>query len=330
MLINKEKNIFLTAPSGMFPSITVAKNCARSLQAFLKYKFEKENIKENTVMIGVSNVNGKKAHYIPMKNGVGRPKRVLTGDVENCFVDPHLHILISGDKAEDISADIIDYLIDKSIEYGAHVGARIWKNYIKTDYEVAIVDYYIEKQSFSTLGVNRSKKYTEEDELQVDDAIIDEYFSDDDSEEFINNEQESERLDLLEYLEDSKVVTEVEANAESKQDSFKFDGFSCSDINNTVVQTDVDYYISDLRIKWRYLQKLKGTVGNYELACYIIYLQNEICEIANYIKTHRLGNYTRKIRDITLKIEQLQIAIDTQKEAHEIALNSTNNNTCNW
>lgn len=78
------------------------------------------------------------------------------------------------------------------------------------------------------------------------------------------------------------------------------------------------------------LAKVEKTAGNYELAYYILYLQNGICKIADDIKMHRLGNNARKIRDITLKIEQLQIAIDTQKEAREIALNSINNNTCNW
>ena len=332
MLINKEKNIFLTAPSGMFPSITVAKNCARSLQAFLKYKFEKENIKENTVMIGISNVNTKKAHYIPMQNGVGRPKRVLTGDIENCFVDPHLHILISGDKAEDISADIIDYLIDKSIEYGALVGARIWKNYIKTDYEVAIVDYYIEKQSFSTLGVNRSKKCTEEDELQLDDAIIDEYFSDD--EEFIDNEQ----LDLFEYLnKDSEVITEIEDNIKDtvdyEQNSFNFDDFSCSNknINNTVAQMDVDYFIADLRTKWRYLQQMKRIavelIANYEIAYYTSCLQNEICQIADAVKKYQSNIYINRIREITLKAEQIGTTIEVQKKAHELAFQKRTNLT---
>lgn len=89
-----------------------------------------------------------------------------------------------------------------------------------------------------------------DDVIKSDDALFFESFGECDV---------SEKLDLFEYLEDSKVVTEGETNAEVEQDLFNLNSISCADknISNTVVQMDVDYYISDLRIKWRYLQKLK-------------------------------------------------------------------------
>ncbi len=58
-----KKTVFLSTPAGMFKSIEETKNCARSLRAFLDYMFKKNGICENSVMIGISNINGKKAHY---------------------------------------------------------------------------------------------------------------------------------------------------------------------------------------------------------------------------------------------------------------------------
>lgn len=327
-----EKTVFLTAPAGMFTNVKIAKKCARSLQAFLKYMFKKENIKGNSIMIGLSNVDGKKAHYVSVANGVGRPQRVLEGDIENCFVDPHLHILVNGDMAEKISAKIITYLIKKSKEYGEGVGKRIWKQYIASNYDASIVEYYIEKQSFSVLGVNRYNRFSPNDDLEITVDIINEHFGDeDDSEDFINSAEISEEPDLFEYINEREEVSETGDNFDYEQEALEFDTLSYYNKNrsNIVGRIDVDYFIADLRIKWRFLKKMKETAENYELAYYISYLQNEICKIADDIKMNRLGNNVSKMRDITLKIEQVQIAIKFEREAHELTLNSTNN-TCNW
>lgn len=324
---DKKKSIFLTAPVGMFSSVASAINCARSLQAFLNYNFEKKGIKNCSVMIGISNVDGKKAHYVYQRDGeVGRPKRILQGDIENCHVDPHLHILASGDRAEEISADAINYLIKKSTQNGDEKGKRIWKQYVKSDYEVAIVEYYIEKQSFSILGVNRYIKSSRNDSLDIDNTVIDMYFNDDttDFEAFSSDEYESQS-DLYEYLNDSEDVSgccfdDVETYEEHELHK-----------NNSMETLEIEYVIADLRIKWRYLQTLKCIDTNDELVCYISYLQDEICQIADAVNKHQLYVYENRIREITLQIEKIGSAIEVQKKAHELFmqghLNLTSNDT---
>ena len=307
-----EKTVFLTAPAGMFTNVKIAKKCARSLQAFLKYMFKKENINGNIIMIGLSNVDGKKAHYVSFANGVGRPLRVLEGDIDNCFVDPHLHILVNGDMAEKISAKIITYLIKKSKEYGDGVGKRIWKQYIASNYDASIVEYYIEKQSFSVLGVNRYNRFSPNDDLEITVDIINEHFGDeDDSEDFINSAEISEEPDLFEYINKREEVSETGDNFDYEQEALEFDTLSYYNKNrsNIVGRIDVDYFIADLRIKWRFLKKMKETAENYELAYYISYLQNEICKIADDSKMNRLGNNVSKMRDITLKSEPLALKV---------------------
>lgn len=314
---NNEKAIFLTVPAGMFDSIETAKKCGRALQAMLDYNYHKQNITGNPILIGISNVDADIAQYVNMKNGVGRPARVLHGDIENCFVDPHIHILIHGNKAEKISSIIIDYMIKKSKKYGFDKGKLIWKEYLKSDEDVTRVESYIERQSFSRLTVNRWSERPDEYEFQNDNGIKneDELFGD----SFAKRE-ESITLDLFEYLND-----EQEIYSDSKEEPDKAEPY----VENTMLKTDIECTLADLRIKWRVLQNLKQIAMNYELAYYSYYLQEEICKVADSVKMSEFNNNDRRIRDITLKIEQLQIAIDTQREACKIALNSTNN-TCGW
>jgi len=325
MLKHKEKNIFLTAPAGMFPNITVAKNCARSLQAFLNYNFEKKEIKNCSVMIGISNVDGKKAHYVYQRNGeVGRPKRILQGDIEDCYVDPHIHILISGDRTEEISADAINYLIKKSTQNSDEKGKRIWKQYVKSDYEVAIVEYYIEKQSFSILGVNRYIKSSRNDSLDIDNTVIDMYFNNDttDVEAFSNDEYESQS-DLYEYLNDRE---DDSTNYSDDVKTYEDHGLHK---NNAMETLEIEYVIADLRTKWRYLQTLKCRGTNDELVYYISYLQDEICQIADALNKHQLYVYENRIREITLQIEKIGSAIEVQKKAHELFMQGYLNLTSN-
>jgi len=333
-----EKTVFLTAPAGMFTNVKIAKKCARSLQAFLKYMFKKENINGNSIMIGLSNVDGKKAHYVSVAHGVGRPQRVLEGDIENCFVDPHLHILVNGDMAEKISAKIITYLIKKSKEYGEGVGKRIWKQYIASNYDASIVEYYIEKQSFSVLGVNRYNRFSPNDDLEITVDIINEHFGDedddeDDSEDFINSAEISEEPDLFEYINEREEVSETGDNFDYEQEALEFDTLSYYNKNrsNIVGRIDVDYFIADLRTKWRYLQQMKRIavelIANYEIAYYTYCLQNEICQIADAVKKYQSNIYINRIREITLKAEQIGTTIEVQKKAHELAFQKRTNLT---
>lgn len=325
---DNEKTIFLSTPAGMFKSIEDTKNCARSLQAFLDYMFKKNGICENSVLIGISNVNGKKAHYISTPNGgVGRPKRSLVGDIENCFVDPHLHILVSGNMAEDISAKTIDYFIKKYKKAGHSKGRRIWKEYVKSSYDEMIVEYYIVKQSFSILTVNHYNIFSSNDELEITDDIINEYFVDeDDSEDFLYDEETSERADLFEYINENEEDSDTEDYCSSEQDSYDFENSSYSNKNRNDIlkQMDSEYYISDLRIKWLCLQEFKKIaidfIVNYELADNIVYLQNEIYFIANSLKNNIYEDYNYKIKNITLEIEKIRNIVYLQKQAYQISL----------
>ena len=320
-----EKTIFLSVPAGMFPNITSAINCARSLQAFLNYYFNKKEIKDNSVIIGISNVDGKKAHYVYQRDGeVGRPKRVLQGDIATCYVDPHLHILISGDRAEGISADTINYLIKKSTQNGDDKGKRIWKQYVKSDYEVAIVEYYIEKQSFSMFGVNRYIKSSRNDSLDIDDSIIDMYFNDDTTDfETLSNKEYESQSELYEYLNDSE---DDFANYSDDVETYEDRGLHK---NNTMETLEIEYVIADLRTKWRYLQTLKCIDTNDELAYYISYLQDEICQIADAVNNHQMYVYENRIREITLQIEKIGSAIEVQKKAHELSKHNFSTQTSN-
>lgn len=221
-------------------------------------------------------------------------------------------------------------MIKKSKKYGFDVGKLIWKEYPETDSDIARVEFYIERQSFSRLSVNRENVGNQNDEMQVDDVIKSDdalFF------ESFGECDVSEKLDLFEYLEDSKVVTEGRANAEFEQDLFNFNSISCADknIRNTVVQMDVDYFIADLRTKWRYLQQMKKIavelIANHEMAYYASYLQNDICQIADAVKKNKFNIYTDRIREITLKIEEIGIAIEVQKKVHQFAMVKRSNLT---
>ena len=123
--------IFLTTPSSLFADVNEAKRCARALLAVVKYFCDKKNITDTDVEVGVSNVNPRKAQYVYQKNGVGKPKKVLAGNLKNCFVQPHLHLIISGKHKAQISNLIIMYFTKKyKSSKNRNYGVKIWKEYI--------------------------------------------------------------------------------------------------------------------------------------------------------------------------------------------------------
>lgn len=89
---------------------------------------------------------------------MGRPKKILSGNIDKCFVKPHLHILISGNHKAFISNLIINYFKKRytSIKNNNRK-VRIWKRYILiTDTER--VRKYIEIQSLHYLTVSVNKR----------------------------------------------------------------------------------------------------------------------------------------------------------------------------
>ena len=150
--------IFLTTPSRLFADVEEAHRCARALYDYLNRYCQKNNICNTSVEIGVSNVNPRKAQYIYKAAGVGRPKKILSGNIDKCFVKPHLHILISGNHKAFISNLIINYFKKRytSIKNNNRK-VRIWKRYVlMTDTER--VRKYIKIQSLHYLTVSANKR----------------------------------------------------------------------------------------------------------------------------------------------------------------------------
>lgn len=143
--------IFLSTPSGLFGNTSEAHRCARALYDYIKRFCDKNNICDTNLDIGVSNVNPRKAQYINKARGVGRPQKILVGDLKNCFVRPHLHIIIEGKHISIISKLIISYFDKryKSIK-NKNYSVRIWKEYIFNN-EVDTVRKYIRIQSLHYL-----------------------------------------------------------------------------------------------------------------------------------------------------------------------------------
>lgn len=149
--------IFLTTPSGLFTDVDEAHHRARALYDYIKRFCKKNNITNTSVDISVSNVNPRKAQYIYQNRGVGRPQKVLVGDLENCFVPTHLHMIVEGKHKSFIANLIINYFKKryKSLK-NPQYGVRIWKKYIlKCDLER--VRKYIWIQSLHYLTVNEMK-----------------------------------------------------------------------------------------------------------------------------------------------------------------------------
>lgn len=150
--------IFLTTPSRLFSDVTEAHRCARALYDYIHRFCDKNGIGQTNVEIGVSNVNPRKAQYVNIANGVGRPKKILTGNLNKCFVKPHLHILLTGNHKAFISNLIINYFTKKYVSpKNKNKKVRIWKRYVlMTDTER--VRKYIKIQSLHYLTVSTNKR----------------------------------------------------------------------------------------------------------------------------------------------------------------------------
>lgn len=145
------KTVFLSTPSATYSSLDDARKEARALLAYITYNHKYSNF---CVEIGVSNVDSRKATYQSIANGVGRPKRLLIGDIENCYVEPHLHILIQGEHVDTLSNMIINYLRERhSSHKDDDFTLHIWKNSIPAE-DVKRTRNYIECQSKYILTVS--------------------------------------------------------------------------------------------------------------------------------------------------------------------------------
>lgn len=147
-------SIFLTTPAGMFSDIQQAYRCARALIAKINYFCNQKNIVNTKVSVGVSNVNPRIAQYTVSRGKVGKPQRILKGDLETCFVNPHLHILIDGPRKELLSQIIMVYFMKRfDSAKKPNKKVRIWKKYISI-YDITRVQKYINKQSCHILCSN--------------------------------------------------------------------------------------------------------------------------------------------------------------------------------
>lgn len=92
----------------------------------LRVKIQRLAEKKDTTIfaiIGVSEEDGSKGTYVPIKNGKkGRPVRKFLNNYDEHIVQPHLHILIYGYLANTISENIKEYLEKK---YGTLDSAKV-------------------------------------------------------------------------------------------------------------------------------------------------------------------------------------------------------------
>ena len=155
--------IFLNTPSGLFADVSEAHRRARALYDYIKRFCDKNNIYDTNLDIGVSNVNPRKAQYINKASGVGRPQKILVGNLKKCFVRPHLHMIVQGCHASEIANIIIEYFRKRypSLKNPKY-GVRIRKDYILS-VEVDRVKKYIRIQSlhYLTLKATRSENNKE-------------------------------------------------------------------------------------------------------------------------------------------------------------------------
>jgi len=149
--------IFLNTPSGLFADVSEAHRRARALYDYIKRFCDKNNIYDTNLDIGVSNVNPRKAQYINKASGVGRPQKILVGNLKKCFVRPHLHMIVQGCHASEIANIIIEYFRKRypSLKNPKY-GVRIRKDYILS-VEVDRVKKYIRIQSLHYLTLKATK-----------------------------------------------------------------------------------------------------------------------------------------------------------------------------
>ena len=165
--------IFLNTPSGLFADVSEAHRRARALYDYIKRFCDKNNIYDTNLDIGVSNVNPRKAQYINKASGVGRPQKILVGNLKKCFVRPHLHMIVKGKYASQIANLIIEYFRNRypSLKNPKY-GVRIRKDYILS-VEVDRVKKYIWIQSLHYLTIKTKKSESnKETKKKVNKKII--------------------------------------------------------------------------------------------------------------------------------------------------------------
>ncbi len=271
--------IFLTTPSTLFADVDKAHRCARNLLAKLKYYCDKSGISDTTVEIGVSNVNPRKAQYIYQTHGVGRPQKILVGDLENCFVNPHLHMVIEGKSAAKISNLIIAYFTKRyrSLRNKNH-GVRIWKEYIFNS-EVDNVRKYIWIQSLHYLRLkaklNRAKSAT--------------------------NKENKKRI----------INVRIKKQSHTQKNTVFQDNYNHNQI--------ILYNLRSQWLLIENLKNIAYYIVNYELFDKLGVLQQKIKMYGEMInlKVDVAGYYSDEIVDITIELENLRKYTNTEKQRYD-------------
>lgn len=271
--------IFLTTPNTLFTDVNKAHRCARNLLAKIKYYCDKNGINDTTVEIGVSNVNPRKAQYIYQNHGVGRPHKNLAGNLKDCFVKPHLHMIIQGKHAAKISNLIIAYFAKryKSLR-NKNYGVRIWKEYI-FNIDVDNVRKYIWIQSFHYLTLKAKKNENKKE-----------------SKEKINKRIIKVKVKKIISTNKNKVL----------QDNYTQNYVLLCNMRcqwNLVVQ----------------LKNIAKYIGNFELCDRLVMLQNKIKKYGEMINANInvASLYYTDVINITIELENLRQITIAEKQKYD-------------
>lgn len=280
--------IFLTTPSSLFTDVTEAHHCARALRDYIDHFCEKNDIDDTEMYIGVSNVNPRRAHYVNVKSGVGRPRKTLVGNLTNCYVRPHLHIVVLGKYAGRLSNVIIKYFIRKydSIKKRKQgkKGVRIWKKYIIHDTEGNVIKYiWIQSIHFLTYKSKKSKTNDTKSKNRI-----------------------KKRIRIF------NIKTKKQINA--PQNTASQGNYS----QNYVL-------LCNLRNQWLLTQQLKKVsyhIVNYELHDKLIALQSKIKMYGEMInlKVDVIRYYNDEIARIAIELENLRQYTNNEKQKYDYSV----------
>jgi hypothetical protein len=146
--------IHLSVPAGTYKTMTQAKNEANALKKYIQYHFGIKGYVYK-ILIYVSNIKPSKAEYVCVPDGKGRPPREVDpyeSEIDEAFVEPHLHILVIARKyAATLANAVIGYLMkrhesDKCNSYRLHV----YKKYATTPEKLK---KYVTKQAKNVVTV---------------------------------------------------------------------------------------------------------------------------------------------------------------------------------